>query len=84
MFERQEQYAVPLIIAGAVIAVIGLLWLIRRGFKEGRAWGAAAAVPPLQLVFWWKKPGVATPPWLVILLGVGITVALQRVSRIIV
>ncbi len=86
MFERLEQYLVPLVIAGALVALVGLFWLIRRGFKEGWGWGFAALVPPLQLLFWWQRPKAATAPWAVILVGAAISLgtigAVQYANRI--
>jgi hypothetical protein len=86
MHERLEQYAVPLILGGAAASVIGLIWLVWRGFKEGWGWGLAAIVPPFQLLFWWKKPRPATPPWVLILIGLAVSLgtiaAVQYANRI--
>lgn len=81
-----EQYALAAIVVGALLALVGYLWLVRRGFAESWGWGFAALIPPFQLLFWYQKPRQATPPWLVILLGglvVGGTIGLVRYVNLI-
>jgi hypothetical protein len=48
----QEEHALYIFALGAVVALLGLLWLYVRAFREGVAWGLAVLlVPPVAVVF---------------------------------
>lgn len=81
MLTNIEIYAVAIGLVGLLLVLIGYVWLVLRGVKLGWLWGVAALVPPFPLWFWLRKPKEATAPWLLILLGLGITAGSVAAGR---
>jgi hypothetical protein len=76
-----EQYALYVIALGAVLGVLGFLWLIVRAFKHRVLWGMALIVlPPLGLVFIWRHFRKAVAPTLLLLLAGVVAAAPYGVS----
>jgi hypothetical protein len=76
-----EQYALYVIALGAVLGVLGFLWLIVRAFKYRVLWGLGLIVlPPLGLVFIWRHFRKAVGPTLVLLLAGVVAAAPYGVS----
>jgi hypothetical protein len=76
-----EKYALPVIALGAVLGVVGFLWLVVRAFREKVLWGLALVVfPPAGLIFIWRHFGKSAAPLAVLVLAGVITAAPYAVS----
>lgn len=58
-----EKYGFYVLALGALLGLIGFIWLVVRAFKAGRAWGLAVVVfPPTALVFIPRRYAQAREP----------------------
>jgi hypothetical protein len=76
-----EQYALYVIALGAVLGVLGFLWLVVRAFRHRVLWGLGLIVfPPLGLLFIWRHFRKAIAPTFVLVLAGLVAVAPYVVS----
>ncbi len=77
-----EQYAYWVLLAGLVISIAGLVWLVVCAFRVGLAWGFGCLIfPPAALPFAARYPAKAKWPLSVLVLGLvlaGGTIAVNR------
>jgi hypothetical protein len=65
-----ERYALYVIAAGLLLAIIAFIWLIVRAFRERVLWGLGLIVfPPLGLVFIWRHFRKSVGPFCLIMLA---------------
>jgi hypothetical protein len=70
-----EIYATFVIALGALLGVIGFIWLLVRAFRQRWLWGIALLVfPPAALLFIWRHFRMAAAPVCLLLLA-GVVVA---------
>src|SRR5262245_35704263 len=71
-----EKYALYVIAAGALIGLVGFIWLVIRAFHQRLAWGVALILfPPAALAFIWQHLRQAKGPVRVLLFGCAIVAA---------
>ncbi len=76
-----EQYALYVIAFGALLGVLGFLWLVVRAFRHGVLWGLALVLlPPMGLLFIWRHFRKVVAPAAVLLLAGVIVAAPYAVS----
>jgi hypothetical protein len=76
-----EEYALYVIALGALLGVLGFVWLIVRAFRQRVLWGIGLILfPPLGLVFIWRHFGKAVGPVLMLVLAGVVAVAPYAVS----
>ena len=70
-FFQNEQFGFALLVAGAVLASVGGLWLIVRAFRTSFGWGLAVVFLPIigPLVFIFSQSSRAKAPLALILFG---------------
>lgn len=77
-----EQYAYWVLLAGLVISIAGLFWLVARAFRVSLGWGMGCLVfPPAALPFAARHPSKAKWPLAMLVLGLvmaGGTIAINR------
>ena len=74
-----ERYALYVIALGAVLGVVGYIWLVVRAFREKVLWGLGLIFfPPAGLIFGYRYFRKAWAPVCVLLLAGGITAASPR------
>lgn len=63
---------VPLLIWGSVvICLLGFFWIVAIAFQEGMLWGLGVLfIPGLFLIYWLVHLREATPPFVLLLIGV--------------
>src|SRR5262245_33337045 len=76
-----ENYGWYFIIPGAVLALIGILWLIVAGFKTRWYWGLGMFLVLPALLFIGRRFKRARAPLLVILLGAAVVATPAAVNR---
>jgi hypothetical protein len=70
-----ERYAMYVIALGALLGVVGYIWLVVRVFRYRRLWGVGLIVfPPMALLFIWRHFRQAAGPVCLLLLA-GVVVA---------
>jgi hypothetical protein len=63
-----EQYAFFIVSLGALLGVLGFVWLVVRAFKQKALWGLGLVLfPPSGLVFIWRHFGKVVGPFSVLL-----------------
>jgi hypothetical protein len=65
-----ERYAIYIVALGALLGVVGYIWLIVRAFRSKWTWGIGLIVfPPVALFFVWRHSRPAVGPVCVMLLA---------------
>ena len=80
-----EQYGYWVLLAGLILALVGLLWLVIRAFRVSLAWGLGCLVfPPVAFPFALWHPARAKWPFCVLLLGLALAGGTIAVNRLVV
>jgi hypothetical protein len=76
-----EQYALYVIAVGALLGVLGFLWLVVRAFRQRVLWGLVLLLfPPMGLLFIWRHFAKAVGPFALLLLAGVVAAAPYGVS----
>jgi hypothetical protein len=76
-----ERYAFYVIALGALLGVVGFVWLVVRAFRQRVLWGLALVLfPPAGLLFVWRHYRAAVGPVRLLLLAAVVAAAPYAVS----
>ena len=80
-----EQYGYWVLLAGLVIAIASLIWLVARALRVSLGWGLACLVfPPAVLLFAARNFSRAKWPLAAMVLGLGLAVGTIAINRLVV
>lgn len=80
-----EQNAYWVLLAGLVISIAGLVWLVVRAFRVSLGWGLGCLVfPPAALPFAACHPARAKWPLAILVLGLALAVGTIAINRLVV
>ncbi len=80
-----EQYGYWVLLAGLILTLVGLLWLVIRAFRVSLAWGLGClAFPPVAFPFALRHPARAKWPFCIMLLGLALAGGTIAINRLVV